>query len=284
MVWVWPPHTSMNRYWRPGSHSCAIRAASPRAFAASRYSSTNRTRPPLRYSMLERRSASSSSVYACPTPARKSSVALASVSSSLDIANPTWISTQSPGCGGSSASSPMFTARRTPLTSTRARSGWLGSNSTTSPGMPRHTGAHLPTHPVPQRLQHQFVAAAEIHVAGAALRTSGQRVHRPRPPAAAPATQTRRGHHQVQRGTVGHGPGGRQLERLPERLLHHGVAHPDPQPDLGHRPPGRLPFDQLQQPLAESGLVHQLPPRPHSWVRLHPRHLQVPPDLRPLLH
>src|SRR5690606_22381954 len=53
MVWVWPPHTSMNRYWRPGSHSRAIRAASARAFAASRYSSTNRTRPPLGDAALE---------------------------------------------------------------------------------------------------------------------------------------------------------------------------------------------------------------------------------------
>src|SRR5882757_7576514 len=41
MVWVCPPHTSMNLYCRPGSHSSAIRADSTRAFSASRNSSTN---------------------------------------------------------------------------------------------------------------------------------------------------------------------------------------------------------------------------------------------------
>src|SRR5918996_2255139 len=43
MVWVWPPHTSMNLYWRPGSHRAAIWAASAWAFSASRNSSTKRT-------------------------------------------------------------------------------------------------------------------------------------------------------------------------------------------------------------------------------------------------
>src|SRR5689334_1435777 len=42
MVWVWPPHTSMNLYRRPGSHRPAIFAASARALSASRNSSTNR--------------------------------------------------------------------------------------------------------------------------------------------------------------------------------------------------------------------------------------------------
>src|SRR5262249_3174821 len=43
------------------------------------------------------RSASISSRYACPSPSRNSSDARASCSSTLEIANPTWISTQSPG-------------------------------------------------------------------------------------------------------------------------------------------------------------------------------------------
>src|SRR5919107_1334852 len=42
MVWVWPPHTSMNRYARPGSHSSAIRADRASARWASRNSSTKR--------------------------------------------------------------------------------------------------------------------------------------------------------------------------------------------------------------------------------------------------
>src|SRR5580658_8061389 len=42
MVWVCPPHTSISLYWRPGSHSAAIFAASARALSASRNSSTNR--------------------------------------------------------------------------------------------------------------------------------------------------------------------------------------------------------------------------------------------------
>src|SRR4029450_2516419 len=36
MVWVWPPHTSMNLYWRPGSHRAAVLAASAWAVSASR--------------------------------------------------------------------------------------------------------------------------------------------------------------------------------------------------------------------------------------------------------
>ena len=41
MVWVCPPHTSMNLYCLPGSHSAAICVASARAMPASRNSSTN---------------------------------------------------------------------------------------------------------------------------------------------------------------------------------------------------------------------------------------------------
>ena len=64
--------------------------------------------------------------------------AAASASSILDRAKPTWISTHSPGLGGSSESRPTLMTRRTPLTSTLARSGCSGRNSITSPGMPRH--------------------------------------------------------------------------------------------------------------------------------------------------
>src|SRR6266542_3879835 len=71
-------------------------------------------------------------------PSRKSSAALASSSSILESAKPTWIRTQSPGSSVSPSSRPMLTARLTPLTSTLARSGRSGSSSTTSPGMPRH--------------------------------------------------------------------------------------------------------------------------------------------------
>src|SRR5579859_1246273 len=46
--------------------------------------------------------------------------------------------THSPGARGSSESSPTLMTRLTPLTSTLARSGWSGSSSITSPGMPRH--------------------------------------------------------------------------------------------------------------------------------------------------
>ena len=52
--------------------------------------------------------------------------AAASRSSIFDSAKPTWISTHSPGTGGSSVSRPMLISRRTPLTSTLARSGCSG--------------------------------------------------------------------------------------------------------------------------------------------------------------
>ena len=53
------------------------------------------------------------------TPARRRPP----LSSILDSAKPTWMSTHSPGLGGSSASRPMLITRLTPLTSTLARSG-----------------------------------------------------------------------------------------------------------------------------------------------------------------
>src|SRR5215472_18602773 len=71
-------------------------------------------------------------------PSRNCIAAAASASSIFDRAKPTWISTHSPGFGGSSESSPMLISRLTPLTFTLARSGCSGCSSTTSPGMPRH--------------------------------------------------------------------------------------------------------------------------------------------------
>src|ERR1700730_2880200 len=44
MVWVCPPHTSMNLYCRSGSHSAAIRVDNAWAKSPSRYSSTKRIR------------------------------------------------------------------------------------------------------------------------------------------------------------------------------------------------------------------------------------------------
>src|ERR1700744_4006359 len=84
-------------------------------------------------------------------PSRNSRAAAASRSSILDRANPTWISTHSPGLGGSSASRPMLISRRTPLTLTLARSGCSASISTTSPGMPRHM-RHLLNREFPENL------------------------------------------------------------------------------------------------------------------------------------
>src|SRR6266699_5769977 len=75
-------------------------------------------------------------------PSRKARADAASSSSIFESAKPTWIRTQSPGASGSSASRPMLMTRLTPLTLTRARSGWSGRNSTTSPGMPRHMTVH----------------------------------------------------------------------------------------------------------------------------------------------
>src|SRR5215469_11521908 len=128
----------MSLYCRPGSHSAAILAASARAWSASRNSSTKRIAGTLPYSISDSCSALISSSYAWPIPSRNAMAAAASASSILDSAKPTWISTHSPGLGGSSASSPMLISRLTPLTFTLARSGCSGWSSTTSPGMPRH--------------------------------------------------------------------------------------------------------------------------------------------------
>src|SRR5580693_2443352 len=84
-------------------------------------------------------------------PSRNSMAAAASASSILDRAKPTWISTHSPGFGGSSDSSPMLISRFTPLTSTFARSGWSGWISMTSPGIPRHM-RHLRCGEFPEHL------------------------------------------------------------------------------------------------------------------------------------
>src|SRR5579884_3887379 len=65
----------------------------------------------------------------------------------LEIANPTWISTQSPGTtpSPSSASSrPMLTLRRTPATSTLAKRRSSSTISTTCPGIAKHTRRVLP--------------------------------------------------------------------------------------------------------------------------------------------
>src|SRR5262249_26272775 len=90
------------------------------------------------YSIRDSARAARAPPEACPIPPRTCSAAAASLSSILDRAKPTWMSTHSPASGGSSASRPMLITRRTPLTSTLARSAWSGRNSTTSPGMPRH--------------------------------------------------------------------------------------------------------------------------------------------------
>ncbi len=77
-----------------------------------------------------------------PSPRSSSRVARASASSITEIANPTWIRTQSPG--PMSSKSPMLTVRRTPATSTRAS--WLDSSTTSTiwPGMARHTSSRSP--------------------------------------------------------------------------------------------------------------------------------------------
>src|ERR1700722_7785824 len=82
---------------------------------------------------------------------RNSMAAAASCSSILDRAKPTWISTHSPGFGGSSDSRPMLISRLTPLTSTFARSGWSVLISMTSPGIPRHM-RHLLNGELPEHL------------------------------------------------------------------------------------------------------------------------------------
>src|SRR4029453_11668895 len=103
-------------------------------------------------------------------PARKSRAALASSSSILDRAKPTWIRTQSPGSSFSSESSPMLIARLTPLTSTLARSGRSSMTSTTSPGMPRHILLLLQV----DGFQDQLVAALGLDVEAAAGGAGGE--------------------------------------------------------------------------------------------------------------
>ena len=58
----------------------------------------------------------------------------------FDSANPTWMSTQSPGCTLSPSSSrrPTFTLRRTPATSTRASRLASSTISITWPGIAKH--------------------------------------------------------------------------------------------------------------------------------------------------
>src|SRR5919107_5224963 len=104
-------------------------------------------------------------------PSRKSRAALASSSSILDRAKPTWIRIQSPGFSGSFSSRPMLMARLTPLTSTLARSGRSSISSTISPGMPRHIRfLHM------DRFQDQLVAALGLDVEPAAAGAGGEGV------------------------------------------------------------------------------------------------------------
>ena len=63
----------------------------------------------------------------------------------LDMAKPTWMRTQSPVTGMSSARSPSWTLRRTPATSTMPTSFfWSAISSTIRPGMARHMVTALP--------------------------------------------------------------------------------------------------------------------------------------------
>src|SRR6266571_8061393 len=133
MVWVCPPHTSMNLYCRPGSHSEAIWAA-----RGLRHLRVAELVDEAHHSILDSVRAFSSSWYAWPMPSRKARADRASSSSILDRANPTWMSTQSPVPTRPFSSSPMLMVRRTPLTFTLARSGRSCRISTTSPGIPRH--------------------------------------------------------------------------------------------------------------------------------------------------
>src|SRR5512132_106350 len=121
-------------------------------------------------------------------PSRKSRAPLASSSSILDRAKPTWIRTQSPGSSFSFSSRPMLIARLTPLTSTLARSGRSSISSTISPGMPRHifflldrSGGHRFATCAPGLLdvdgfQDQLVAALGLQVERAAGRAGGEDV------------------------------------------------------------------------------------------------------------
>src|SRR4029450_10584149 len=142
-------------------------------------------------------------------PSRNSGPALASSSSILDRAKPTWIRTQSPGSSFSSESRPMLIARLTPLTSTLARSGRSSMNSTISPGMPRHiVFLHV------NGFQDQLVAALGLEVEPAAGGTGGEGVGGLALVAAVEAADPHRHGHQVDGGPVGHralGDAGRRL-------------------------------------------------------------------------
>src|SRR4029453_164538 len=172
-------------------------------------------------------------------PSRKSRAALASPSSILDRAKPTWIRTQSPGSSFSSSSRPMLMARRTPLTSTLARSGRSSISSTISPGMPRHiffllgrSGGYrsAPCAPGPldvDGFQDQLVAALGLDVEPAAGRAGGEGVGGLALVAAVQGAAPDRHGHQVDGGPVGDGALGDQGERLVEGRRHPPVLGPD---------------------------------------------------------
>src|ERR1700692_1539215 len=74
---------------------------------------------------------------------REAKARAASSSSIFDMANPTWISTQSPGSSPSSSSRPILMIRVTPETSTRARCSFKWLTSFSCPGIPRHMAFSL---------------------------------------------------------------------------------------------------------------------------------------------
>src|SRR5580704_4472254 len=88
--------------------------------------------------ILEDQKASSSSPYAWPISFSEARARFASSSSILDMANPTWMRTQSPGFNGSSSNSPMLMILVTPETSARASWSFVSTSSTNRPGIPRH--------------------------------------------------------------------------------------------------------------------------------------------------
>src|SRR3984957_17797276 len=95
--------------------------------------------PPLAsLGILEDQKASSSSPYAWPMSFNEARARFASSSSILDIANPTWMRTQSPAFSCSSSNNPMLMTRVTPETSARASWSLVSTNSTSRPGIPRH--------------------------------------------------------------------------------------------------------------------------------------------------
>src|SRR5215216_4750821 len=142
-------------------------------------------------------------------PSRKSRAALASCSSILERAKPTWMRTQSPGSSFSFSSRPMLMARLTPLTSTLARSGRSSINSTITPGMPRHifflldrSGGYRFATRAPGPLdvdgfQDQFVAALGLDVEPAAGGAGGEGVVGLAFVAAVEAADPHRHRHQV---------------------------------------------------------------------------------------